>query len=211
MELTSGLRVGMLTLTEQAPSNNGTYWHCLCDCGASKIVRSSYLRAKTTKSCGCLVVIRLRQNRAKYDASRVMYPRRLKDTYTNMKRRCYDPRDKRYANYGGRGIRVCDEWLGSRKKFYAWAMDSGYQPGLTIDRIDVNGNYCPENCRFVNLIVQMNNTTRNRIIEFNGISDTVANWERRLGYDCGVIQSRLNHGWTVERAITQPIRKRRVQ
>jgi len=90
-----------------------------------------------------------------------------------------------------------------------WAHDNGHQVGLQIDRIDVNGNYESSNCRFVDSIVQMNNTTRNRFLEWNGVRDTVANWARTIGVAPRILQSRVDRGWSVERIITQPFRTRR--
>ena len=127
-----------------------------------------------------------------------------------MRDRCYDPDNKRYANYGGRGIQVCDEWLTDRLAFYRWANSNGHGGSLQIDRIDVNGNYEPSNCRFVDVFVQMNNTTRNHFLEWHGARHTVADWARILGVTSRALQSRIDHGWSVERALTQPFRARRI-
>lgn len=139
---------------------------------------------------------------------------RVYKTWESMKARCYNPNDGKYKNYGERGIRVCDEWLGKdgAKHFAKWAYANGFnenkrQTEQSLDRIDVNGNYCPENCRFVDAITQSNNKTDNFLIEFNGETDTLANWSKRTGIKQGTIAWRLKRGWSVERALTATIKQ----
>lgn len=124
--------------------------------------------------------------------------------WVNMKTRCLNKNNVKYKNYGGRGITICEEWF-DFKKFYDWAMSNGYKQGLSIERINVNGNYCPENCTWITMIEQASNKTTNTYIEYNGIRDTVSGWTRRMGYGKETIRERLKKGWTVERAInTKP-------
>ena len=138
---------------------------------------------------------------------------RLYKVWTKMKDRCYNRNNADYVYYGGRGISVCNEWKDDIKAFYDWAMANGYDENApkgqcTLDRIDVNGNYEPSNCRWVSMDVQLANTRRNRFIEFNGERKTMSQWERDLGFSPGVIEARISrYGWSVERALTQPIRK----
>lgn len=112
-------------------------------------------------------------------------------------------------DYGGRGITICDEWLGKDgfKHFYDWAMSHGYADNLSIDRIDVNGNYCPENCRWLNNKRQCNNKRNNRLISFNGETHTAMEWSEITGINYGTLKNRLDkYGWTVERALTEKAR-----
>lgn len=139
---------------------------------------------------------------------------RVYKTWESMKARCYNPNDGKYKNYGARGITVCDEWLHDAGAFAKWAYENGFdeskrQAEQSLDRIDVNGNYCPENCRFVNAGEQANNKTDNFMIEFNGETDTLANWSRKTGIKQGTIAFRLKSGWAVERALTEGVVKRK--
>ena len=130
---------------------------------------------------------------------------RLYEIWCGMKKRCYNIKDKRYEKYGGRGIAVCDEWKDSFCAFREWATESGYQDSLTIDRIDVNGNYCPENCRWATVAQQQRNTTRNRYITAFGETRTMAEWAELSGIRQDVIKDRLNKlHWTPEDAVSVP-------
>lgn len=130
-----------------------------------------------------------------------MKPSRLYSIYYEMKRRCYDPRRKRYKDYGGRGITVCDEWLNNWYAFKEWALSHGYKEDLTIDRIDVNKGYSPENCRWVTYKVQGNNTRRNHYITYKGRTQTMAQWCEELNLNYHSIRTRINNlHWTVKEA-----------
>lgn len=138
---------------------------------------------------------------------------RLSSIYRTMKNRCYNPKSYNYQNYGGRGITICEEWLnnefvkgeiGRKSKgfvaFREWATDNGYTDNLTLDRIDVNKGYSPENCRWVTMKVQSNNTRRNRIITYKGKSQTLAQWCDELCLNYQKIIQRIISGWSVARA-----------
>lgn len=130
-------------------------------------------------------------------------------TWYNMKQRCYSPKTKNYKHYGGKGVTVCDEWLEDYHNFEKWALEHGWERGLTIDRIDTNGNYCPENCRIVDYIVQSNNKTTNRIETFNGDTDTVANLCRKYNRNYGRVLLRLKYGYSIEESMSlEPLQKR---
>ena len=124
-----------------------------------------------------------------------------------MKRRCNCSSYDGYKHYGGRGIAVCEEWKNNFQAFYEWSMANGYTDELTIDRIDVNGNYEPSNCRWVTRKVQSNNTRVNHFVTLNGCTKTLAEWAEEYGIKQDTMYHRLNRGWSIEQAITTPIRR----
>ena len=133
---------------------------------------------------------------------------RLYRIYRNMIERCYYANNDHYARYGGRGISVCDEWQRSFASFRAWAMATGYSDKLTLDRIDYNGNYEPENCRWLSMKEQSNNKRNNRYVEYNGEVHTVSEWADIIGVKYPTLAARLGRlGWSVERALTTRPRK----
>lgn len=190
----TGQRFGRLTVIERAAdkvtgSKPKVMWRCKCDCGKEVIVWSSSLVQGTTVSCGC-----------KTKKHGFAHKERLYETWKNMRRRCLDPKNKRYAQYGGRGITVCPEW-GDYATFREWAMASGYKDDLTIDRIDVDGNYCPENCRWANAEVQANNVSRNRMLSYGGKSMTMAQWARKLKVTYSALNHRVQKGQNMEEIV----------
>ena len=134
---------------------------------------------------------------------------RLYKTWLHMKERCYSPKDKRYAHYGERGIVLCEKWKNDFLTFAEWAVNNGYEEHLTIDRIDVNKGYCPENCRWVTMIVQQNNRSNNRIVEMNGERHTLSEWTRILGLSIVSLNYRIKRGWSYEKISTTPMRVRK--
>jgi hypothetical protein len=128
---------------------------------------------------------------------------RLYKIWEDMKSRCNNSNNKRYSHYGGRGIVICLEW-NKYLNFHKWAMSSGYIDSLTIDRIDVNGNYCPENCKWATQKEQSNNRRSNVNITFNGVTKTQTEWAADLGAGKHLVKSRLKRGWSIERALTTP-------
>ena len=125
-----------------------------------------------------------------------------------MKNRCYYEKSKDFKEYGGRGITVCHEWLDDFGAFKAWALNSGYSEGLTIERIDVNKGYSPDNCRWATNKEQQNNKRR-CYLTYGGVTHTHHEWAEITGISTGNIASRLFRGWTVEEALTKPARKKR--
>lgn len=161
----TGRRFGRLVVVERAGSNERKHatWLCKCDCGETIILPSNNLCSGNTKSCGCFNSQEARKRFTKHNMSRC----RLYDVWSGMKRRCCDPGNQRYHQYGGRGITVCDEWRNDFKKFYEWAMANGYDENAprgqcTIDRIDNDGDYSPDNCRWVDMKTQRNNRSDSR-------------------------------------------------
>lgn len=203
-----GRRFGRLTvLSSTDRRTNGAsreiIWKCKCDCGNIAYVATNNLMAKKCKtlSCGCL----RKEKTTKHNLSHTKIYKAL----VAIKGRCKNTKDKNYFRYGGRGITVCKEWDGENgfENFYKWSIENGYEDGLTIDRIDNNKGYSPDNCRWASQKVQMNNTRRNRIIEIDGVSHSLSEWCEITGISKGTIRDRLNRGWDEKSAITKPVAK----
>ncbi len=165
-----GKRFSRLVVVERASNHGLTKWACRCDCGGSCVALASELRSGHVKSCGCLEkenreTVWMRSNGGKtltYGERSRRYNERLYNVWNGMKTRCYNPNNKRFKDYGGRGIVVCDEWKNDFSIFQKWALENGYDANApfgqcTIDRIDVNGNYEPSNCRWITMAAQQKN------------------------------------------------------
>lgn len=203
----TGLKFNMLTVESFAYIRDShAYWNCVCDCGKKTVVCGSRLMRNTTKSCGCLGPKMTRQ-RAKREGFSTT---RLHRIYTGIKTRCYNKKSKDYKNYGGRGIVVYKEWLENPLAFRDWALSNGYKENLSIDRIDVNGNYEPSNCRWSTVKQQGNNRRSNLLITWNGETKTAAEWCAEKGWNRHIIPERLRKGWSLEKAMTTPRRTRGV-
>lgn len=200
----TGHRFERLTVIEISGKDKCGYlmWRCKCDCGNEKIIRGHRLRQNITKSCGCLRKELSKQRKLTHGKARS----RLYSVWIGMKQRCYDSNASNYYRYGGRGIRVCDEWLSEFMTFSDWALENGYSPDLTIDRMDNDGNYDPSNCRWATLEQQNNNKSNSRRINYAGKTLTLAQWSRQLNIDVVVLHQRLSHlGWSVNRAFSEPL------
>ncbi len=123
-----------------------------------------------------------------------------------MKYRCYNPKSQYYYRYGARDIKVCDEWLNDFKAFYDWSMANGYRDNLTIDRIDVNGNYEPSNCRWVSQKMQQNNRSNNRLITYNNETHTISEWAEICNISQACLRHRIERNWNIEKALNTPMR-----
>ena len=192
----TGQRFGkyvVIALSEPYKGRKDT-WLCKCDCGNERIVYGFGLRNGRSTNCGCV--------RTKHGMSQS----KLYRVYYLMCQRCHATYNKRYFDYGGRGIKVCEEWRNSFIVFSEWALQKGYQEGLTIDRINNNGNYCPENCRWVDRKTQQNNRRDNHLIEYRSETHTIAEWGDILNISPSLICDRLRRGWDVSR-VFDPIKK----
>lgn len=195
-----GQRFGKLTVVARAENDKygKARWVCKCDCGGTTISCGSSLRGGLSKSCGCIRNEKIKYVNYKHGGSNT----RLFHRWMDIKHRCYNPKDKYYSIYGGRGIVVCEEWLNSFESFRDWAIQNGYTDDLTIDRINTNGNYEPSNCRWVSFREQANNTRRNRIVEYHGEKDTLTNMCRKLNVSPKIIYGRMKNGRrTFEQAV----------
>lgn len=152
-----------------------TYYNCQCDCGNVKSVRADSLLCGAIRSCGCM---KKEQDRINLEAnhSHKQSGTRLYKIWQGMKKRCYNPHDTRYDRYGGRGIIICDEWRENFQAFHDWAVQNGYDETLTIDRIDNDGNYCPENCRWSSNEEQARNRSSNIKITIGNATKTLTEW-----------------------------------
>ena len=201
-----GQRFGRLVVTKRYLNSytDKTRWLCVCDCGKETVVFGTNLTRGLTHSCGCLNKEITRSRFSKHHLSE----HKLHQVWSDIKKRCTNPNHKSFDIYGGRGIKVCDEWQTDFKAFYDWAMRHGYQDGLTIDRIDVNGDYCPENCRWADKLTQANNCRTNHRLTYNGVTKSIAEWAREIGVSDSVLRHRIRKGWSTEKALTIPLRKR---
>lgn len=135
---------------------------------------------------------------------------RLYRIYSSMKQRCYNPKRDNYKHYGGKGIKICDEWKKSFKAFYDWSMSNGYTNKMSIDRINVNGNYQPDNCRWISMFEQQSNKSTNTLLTYNGKTQILQRWAEETGLKSYRICTRLKRGWSVERALSEPINKSKI-
>ena len=167
---------------------------CKCDCGGSKIVEKYALTSGKVKSCGCLIrefnretktgnKFALSKKKNKENLKQLPHYKRLKSIWRGMKTRCNNNKSKSYERYGKKGISVCEEW-NSFNKFYDWAIGNGYKCDLTLDRVDVNGNYEPKNCRWANIYVQNRNKNNNHNLTINGVTKCITDWSTVLRTSC---------------------------
>ena len=205
----TGKRFGKLTVIKKHNQDKwgGWNWLCMCDCGNETVVSGGHLRGLKTKSCGC-------SRKETKNFTHKMTGSRLYKVWRAMKSRCYYEKSEMFKHYGGRGITVCDEWKNSFISFYDWSIKNGYDENAergqcTIDRIDVNGNYEPNNCRWATIKQQANNTRRNHLIKYNGKTQTVSQWANELGVEPDSIFSRLQKGFTEEEALSLKVYERR--
>ena len=201
-----GLRFGRLLVSDQATNDNQgkIQWSCLCDCGNTKVVRAKFLRNRDTQSCGCLHKDIARRIASKNFTKHYKSNHPIYRIWIGMKQRCLNPKSSVYKYYGGRGIKIYSSWINSFTVFLG-DMLSSWKPGLSLDRIDVNGNYELSNCRWITQKEQANNRTSNRRLAYNNETHTISEWSDKLSIKSNTIISRLNMGWSVERTLSKKI------
>jgi hypothetical protein len=205
----TGQKYGRLTVVCRNGSNESkrALWLCKCECGNEITVIGDLLRNGHVQSCGCLRPDVI----TKHGCAKHNQVDRLYRVWKQIRNRCNNPNVKGYKYYGGRGIQICDEW-NDYENFRKWAIANGYDEkakwgDCTIDRIDSNGNYKPDNCRWVDMKTQSNNKSTNHYITYNNETHTLAEWERLTGISRSVITCRIKRGWSVEKTFTTPVRK----
>lgn len=183
-------------------------WLCKCDCGNKTVVSTRKLKSGNTKSCGCYHKEKLKKMLTKHGFRH----NKLYFIWLAIKSRCYNPKNIGYKNYGGRGIKVCDEWLDKENgstNFIKWALKNGYKNGLTIDRIDVNGDYYPENCRWTSMVEQSNNRRNNHFITIENETKTLTQWLKKYKISRTQFYWRKKHGMNEIEALIIPSFKKK--
>lgn len=205
-ERLTGKRFGKLLVLGPTDKRMGSniVWECKCDCGNITYVSTCNLMAKKhfTGSCGCMRI----EKSTKHGLSKT----KIYKAMIAIRDRCNNPNCKHYDGYGGRGITLCEEWSGEHgfENFYNWSISHGYEDGLTIDRIDNNKGYSPDNCRWVTQKVQMNNRRGCRFVTIDGETHSLTEWSEIKGICIGTVRDRLKKGWSEYDAITKPVKGR---
>lgn len=201
----SGKKFGFLTVIKKTDNRDkwdNFLWECICQCGGIALVNSGNLKHGGVTTCGCHMGFKKHGD----------WNKRIRVIWVNMNRRCGNKSDKQYMCYGGRGIIVCDEWLGEDGylNFKKWAYENGYDDALTIERIDVNGGYNRDNCKWATHLEQGNNKRTNHFLEIDGTKKTVAQWSRISGTRGSRIIDRIRLGWNPEDAVFKPTNKNKI-
>ena len=195
----TGKQYGKLTAIKRVGSDKwgGSLWLCKCECGNEKVISCGHLKSGASQSCGCVRIERTKQANTRHS----MTDTRLYRAWHHIKNRCTNPNVDGYKDYGGRGIKMCDEWQ-DFINFKEWALNNGYTDTLTIERIDVNGNYEPSNCKWATMKEQQNNKRNNHLVTYKGITKTIAEWSEEKGIKYGTLYARLTrYHWDVETAL----------
>lgn len=196
-----GMTFNALTVESVSADRHGTnryFLRCKCECGNYIDVLPYQLKNNSVKSCGCW-------RKKNHHKTHGYYGTSIYNVYRGILQRCYNKNNKSYGRYGGRGITVCKEWRDSADAFIQWAYDNGYEQGLSIDRIDVNGNYCPSNCRWTTMKAQSRNRRDTLIYTIDGVSRPLKEWCEL--YDVPYERTRkrvVNGGWDLDKALTTP-------
>ena len=196
----TGKRFGRLTVVKYVDNDKhrNSRWLCLCDCGKEKIIIGQSLKSGATKSCGC--------SHIKHGHSKNGKVSKTYASWTHMIQRCIDSNYTNYHNYGGRGIKVCKRW----REFKNFLEDMGEAPeGHQIDRTNNDGNYCKSNCRWVTSKINNRNKRNNHMITYGGKTQCLTDWAEEFDINYYALWSRLSRGWSTEKALTTPVRKKR--
>lgn len=193
----TGKKFGKLTVVKKVErKNRSNQWLCKCDCGKEVVCYQYNLERGTSTSCGCLRSYYAKKTRSCHGESTGKFYKK----WSSIKTRCYNKNTPCYKNYGGRGIKMCDEWL-DFWNFREWAYKNGYSEGLTLERIDVNGNYEPSNCKWIPMKEQAINKRNNSFIEYGGKRQTLSQWSKELGVGKEVLSYRYRAGWAPEECL----------
>lgn len=202
----TGLKFGRWLTVKLSPEKKygrQIAYDCVCDCGTKRLLAGYRLTSKQTESCGCAALEASTIKNTKHG----LWKHRLHGTWRSMKERCYNPNHDAYHRYGGRGITVCERW--HKVEYFISDNDQLALPGTTIDRKDNDLPYSPGNCRWVTRRAQANNRDNNIVLEFRGKTKTVAEWAKELQMFEPTLRKRiLQCGWSVEKALTTPVRER---
>lgn len=195
-----GEKYGLLMVISELPNRTKCgkrQFTCICECGNQIVTVGTALTQGKTKSCGCYKRKRIQESNTKHGMSHT----KLNHTYRHIKDRCLNQNCASYENYGGRGIKICDDWKNDFSAFAEWAMLHGYEEGLTIERIDNDGDYEPSNCKWIPKSEQPKNRRTCRYVELDGEKHTISEWARITGINRGTLSDRLKRGWTPYEAI----------
>jgi hypothetical protein len=198
-----GNRYGRLIVVRRAENSphGSTRWLCKCDCGNECVVHSVSLKTGNTTSCGCFK----RENAQKLYSTVRQKDKHLYSVWSGMKQRCFNKNSSSYHNYGGRGITMDSRWAENYETFYNWAIKAGYKRGLTIDRINNDGNYCEENCRFVDRQVQANNKRNVKTYTIDGKTQSLPDWCREYNIGYSLVYQRVSTlRWPIDKALSTP-------
>lgn len=212
-----GKKFNRLTVVKRVIKNNDKhiYYLCKCDCGGEKIVRQDHLSRNNIVSCGCYnreqSSIRCKYL-GKQNVKHNLSHSRLYRIYAQIKTRCYNAKSPNFKYYGARGIKVCNEWLGENGflNFYNWATNNGYDENLSIDRINVDRNYEPSNCKWSDNVEQANNKRNNHYVFYKGNKVTISQLSRMIKINRDVLYDRINNlQWCLNKAVNTPIRPKK--
>lgn len=199
----TGRKFSHLTVLERVESGRPglVIWKCQCDCGNITYVRSSNLKSGQVRSCGASEHLREWAYRTHSMSNTPLYRK-----WIGIRRRCYDPKCRSYGRYGGRGIKMCDEWRDSFEAFAKWVEATRTSDDLTIERIDYNGDYCPENCTWADRKAQANNRSYCRMFTYNGKTQNLTQWCEELNLEYKRVHNRIFQlNWSFEKAISAPV------
>ena len=204
----TGQRFGRLVVIKRAGTakDGRALWLCCCDCGNEITTSSANLVRGHSKSCGCFRIERIIESHKAHGDGKHRERNRLYHIWGDMKHRCSNPNCRAYKNYGGRGITVCEEWQ-QYQPFRDWALHNGYSDELTLDRMDTNGNYEPDNCRWITKQEQCFNKRTSHLVTYQGVTQTVSQWAKEYNIPRTTLAHRLDDGWSVEDALTLPSQK----
>lgn len=185
-----GTKIGRLFVENihHIGASRNKFYNCVCDCGKNTIVARSQLSTKQTISCGCY----REEHKHEFGFKHGMSNTKIYHIWSAMCQRCANPKADNYHRYGGRGIKIYDEWF-NFIDFYKWALSNGYKNGLSIERIDVNGNYCPENCAWIPVKDQYENKRNTVTFTFNGITHSISRWAKILNVNRETLSYRIKH------------------